>query len=887
MLITSEQKDTPPLLIIDKKGFVGRHLAEKLQHQFLVVYVSSVELDSLKNLVFIPYHKKIPIIPDQPYAPIFVVYNGEEEVLALLPSLVRKVTQTNSRVFFLTSLYHCTESLLKHLSKYDRVETLIMGEIFDESLSEKNPLTYFLQQVRLYGRIELSSTGLGKLHPVLLEDVVLATIGIAFAVEHRHRVHLVYPRHAFTEFTIARLLQKIDPEILLDFRRQKAVDAEYFFPREGLYAFHTYDLEDKLRTIDLTRKLPPKPLQPQKKMKPPRPKRRIKNPWTIFGLVLLVLILPALLTGSSVMVGTLALQKAGMDAESAHFDQARQATVFASGSFTAADMFSEGIAPMGAFAPEPHSIILKSIAAGKAASDTATELFGAATQLQRVFEGKSLDPESDFLHATATLKNSLLTLQKMKAEGYLPEDIQKKLSSMNEILMFTENTIDTWPSLLGFEGKKTYLVMFQNNMELRPGGGFIGSYGLLTLNKGRVESFKIHDVYDADGKLSKHVEPPFQLRRYLGSEHWFLRDSNFSLDFPRNGATAAQFLEMETGDRVDGVVAIDTSFLKNMLQAIGPVAVPDYKETVTSDNFYLMTQTHAEKDFFPGSTQKKDFLRALANAMLLKLSEGKDLSYRALAQQVGTSLLEKHVVFGFKDAGLQNVYTVNNLSAALWDGRKQETNGFLDYLGIIDANLGGNKANYSVRKSIDQTTQITTNGAVDTKVTVTYVNSNRKGSTFGGDYRNYVRFLLPSGASIQSVALDGQTVQTTQAISNPTEFTKKNFRPPEELEVEQTTQEGKVLVGMLVNVPTESTRSITITYTVNKAIDLDNSSFSYDLRLFKQAGTIADPYRITLSYPTNFTPLKLGREVLSLGGKLVSEGTLSSDKELSVSFAKK
>jgi len=65
-------------------------------------------------------------------------------------------------------------------------------------------------------------------------------------------------------------------------------------------------------------------------------------------------------------------------------------------------------------------------------------------------------------------------------------------------------------------------------MELRPGGGFIGSYGILTMDKGKVSDFKIHDVYDADGKLKASIEPQFPVRRYLKLPHLFLRDSNFS-----------------------------------------------------------------------------------------------------------------------------------------------------------------------------------------------------------------------------------------------------------------------------------------------------------------------------------------------------------------------
>ena len=181
----------------------------------------------------------------------------------------------------------------------------------------------------------------------------------------------------------------------------------------------------------------------------------------------------------------------------------------------------------------------------------------------------------------------------------MPDQLQGKFADVEGVMTPFANTIDAFPSLLGFEGKRQYLILFQNNMEIRPGGGFIGSYGLAQLENGKLVSFKVHDVYDADGKLTAHIDPPFGLRRYLGSSHLYLRDSNFGIDFVEDGKQAARLLQWETGEKVDGVLAVDTTFLRKLLMVMGKVTVPDYNETVTAENFYLITQAHAEKDFFP------------------------------------------------------------------------------------------------------------------------------------------------------------------------------------------------------------------------------------------------------------------------------------------------
>src|ERR1039457_2682784 len=102
-MVSSEISQKLPLLIIDKKGKLGTSLAEKFKEQFLIVLVSGRELDVHENIIHIPYRKKIPLIPDNVYSHIFVIYNGEKEILDMLSSFVKKADETNSKLFFITS----------------------------------------------------------------------------------------------------------------------------------------------------------------------------------------------------------------------------------------------------------------------------------------------------------------------------------------------------------------------------------------------------------------------------------------------------------------------------------------------------------------------------------------------------------------------------------------------------------------------------------------------------------------------------------------------------------------------------------------------------------------------------------------------------------------
>lgn len=886
-LEVSEINQKLPILIIDKKGSLGSSLAEMLREQFLIVLVSGKELIIHENIIHIPYRKRIPLIPDNSYSHIFIFYNGESEMIEMLPSFVKKANETNGKLFFILPILHSTRNLLEKLSPhiYHAMQIIIYGEIFDNQLSEVNELTYFIHQTRTTGRIEVPNDGLKKLYPVFLGDVLGAIIAIGFAFERKKRILFAFPKAGITELSTIRILQKINPLLKIDFREHRDTNPQYYIPPEGTEIFSDYDLEKKLRQIDTDKKNRFVPSRKQK-IAIARAKKSRKPLRLFLALLVILLFLPIIAVSLCSAGGAWAIQSSLKDIEQGKFESAKNNAAFAANAFSSAEVITNYFFITDTFVYDLKQQFLRKIQTGQDAANEEIDILNAALVLQNIYNGNSSDPKNDFLHALATIKNSLLVLQQMKAEGQLPSEISGKLVQVNDLLNYFENTIDAYPNLLGFEGKRRYLVLFQNNMELRPGGGFIGSYGILELENGKIGDFKVSDVYDADGKLTVHVEPPFSIRRYLGVNHWFLRDSNMDIDFTKDADEAMRFLELEAGQKVDGVIAIDTEFLKKMLSVFGKVTVPGFNETVNPDNFYLLTQTAAEKDFHPGSTQKKGFLQALESAMFLELSVKNSIPWSSFAKQTADAIKEKHVLFAFSDPAIQKLFTVNNLSGSLWDGRKADDNMYLDFFGVSDANIGVNKANYYLKRSLQQDVTFDINGNFRSTATVIYDNTSSKTSPFGGDYKNYVRFLLPEHASLQSISIDNQAVSTTPAVTDPAVYTKPDFIPPPQMEVEETVENGKTLIGFLVLVPTGTTRKVSITYTVDNAVNPNVPAFSYSLRLFKQPGTGDDPYTFFLTYPQEYTFVK-GDGVSDVGGKITYADNLSEDKIIEAEFSKK
>ena len=144
--------------------------------------------------------------------------------------------------------------------------------------------------------------------------------------------------------------------------------------------------------------------------------------------------------------------------------------------------------------------------------------------------------------------------------------------------------------------EKTFMLLFQNNMELRPGGGYIGSFGILKMLDGKVEELQTHDLSNFDGRVPDGIVPPYPIKEALHVNDWKLRDSNFSPDFPTNAGKADEFYHLGQGqENFAGVVAINSNVLTSFLKVTGPVEVPGYPGIYDSENAVLNLEYQVEQ----------------------------------------------------------------------------------------------------------------------------------------------------------------------------------------------------------------------------------------------------------------------------------------------------
>lgn len=872
-LITQEKRDQYLALIIDKDSAWSPALSENLSKHLQVVVVSAFQARG-ENVIYVPFHKHIPQIPDAKYSHIFFIWN-KKTPKELLSPIAEKTYAKKAKLIILVESQLDAAIVQKELGHWSREACIVvLGDIFGTP-SLTSPLDQFLLETKQEGRVVLAEMGLNTLYPVLYEDCVERIVQLAFTKTEGEKIFFLYSPNAQTQFGVTHILSKIDPEIKIDISsgnsqpKSEIVEGRYLFTNdypivERIQKVYKEIVVLEKRKTDNFFKIPKKPKK--------NGKRRL-----FFGvyLFLTILLIPVLITCAATIVGSSFLLSAKQEVQAKNFSHALSLVNTAQRYINLADagnrvvMQEASFFLLGNFA----QILNNTIISEKEYITISQNAIDAAKRLQEVFSGTSKKSGEDVQIATEELKQLSFLMQELPA-----------LSSMfgEKNLQQAANILDSLPDIVDAEGMRTYLVLFANNMELRPEGGFIGSYGILHLNHGKFTDFKIHDVYEADGQLKGHVEPPFPERRYLPVGHLYLRDSNFDVDFVSSASSSATMYQVETGEPVDGVVSIDLSFVNAILGVIGQVFISEYNQTVDKNNFFFLTESHAEKNFFPGSTAKKDFLGSVAQAIREKLLQ-QSISYQKLFSVIIQEFNEKHILVAFNNEITQKPFTVNGFSSSLWDDReKSQIN---DYLGINEANLGVNKVNYFITRKTTHHIGIDTNGVIRETVAITYINLSKPGQWPGGDYKNYIRFILPLGASINGISVDNADQKIIDAVVDPAVYEKKNFTLPKGLEVQKTTESEKSIFGFLLTIPARSTHTVIVSYTLAQKLITANPANTYSLIFFKQPGIDSVNYSVAIDYPGSYD-VSTVKGLTTREQSLVFTGDLVGDTQFNAMFSK-
>lgn len=282
------------------------------------------------------------------------------------------------------------------------------------------------------------------------------------------------------------------------------------------------------------------------------------------------------------------------------------------------------------------------------------------------------------------------------------ELIKKQTSAISGLLSETQQKIPAMLNLLGDRYPHRYLILLQNDSEARPTGGFIGSYLIVDLNDGYITKFEFHDVYELDGQFHEFIEPPEDIA--LVSDTWRLRDSNYSPDFRISAEKAAWFLQKENGPSVDSVIAVNLSFIEDLLALTGPVTISDLDQPLDQSNFQLILSYIIESKL-SGAEKPKEIMKELIPAFQQKLAGEVELDDLINALLKGVK--HKKIMMYSRHQEVQEIFDQFNLSNAVTSSTDKS-----DYLQVTATSIGGNKSDRFINQNINHYTLVQPDGTV-------------------------------------------------------------------------------------------------------------------------------------------------------------------------------
>jgi hypothetical protein len=410
----------------------------------------------------------------------------------------------------------------------------------------------------------------------------------------------------------------------------------------------------------------------------------------------------------------------------------------------------------------------------------------------------------------------------------------------------------------------------QNENELRASGGFIGSYGILSVGDGKWQNLEISDIYQADGQLKGHVEPPAEIKKYLGEAGWFMRDSNWLASFPLAAKDIQWFLGKETGRQVDGVIALNLATVKGILGVLGEVYVPDFKTKINQNNLYEEAEYYAENNSFAGSGQKASFLGAVSKQLMEEIKGVKGANGEKLIEVLVDLMNRREIQLNLNQTEAQQSLASAGWDGAIYQGKCATNNCLADYLYIVESNFGVNKANYFLYRNIERAVDIGENG-INNDLRISYENTAKSSAWPGGDYKNYLRIYVPQESVMTEVNWSAQDSGEKRVVSG------------DDLKISNVA--GKKEIGFLVTVPVGKKIKVEVKYTESMALK-DLQKFSYLSYVQKQSG-FGDTGMVTLiSVPSNWQILGANPAANVVGGKLLFNQKLDRDIKMGVEMGK-
>ncbi len=508
------------------------------------------------------------------------------------------------------------------------------------------------------------------------------------------------------------------------------------------------------------------------------------------------------------------------------------------------------------------------------------------------------DTSANAKEIAALLEDANQNLSRVNAED-IPSKQRAEFSMLRnklpEISAFVKGFADNgqiFSDVLGGNGPRKYLFLFQNNQEMRATGGFIGTYGVMDVSNGRIKKFFVDGIFNPDGQLLEKIVPPAPIQKI--SAAWSLHDSNWFPDFPVSAEKAMLFYEKTGGPTVDGVIAMTPAVMQKLLEITGPIEMPEYNVTIDKDNFIEKVQQEVEVDYDKELNQPKKMLADLAPLMLDKIFNANNFSdISKMIKILDESLNEKQILIYSKNYEIEKM-----LSELGWSGEILKTQ--KDYVSVINTNINGFKTDGVISEKIEHQSEIQPDGTIVDTLAITRHHNGGQTNFAWWDKVNadYMRVYVPKGSELLSA--EGQTREFN---SPPLDYNALGFKRDPLVQMEEDSikideasgtriyeDADKTVFANWVYVSPQETVTVKYKYLLPFKIEINGENKpadAYSLLAQKQSGSVGSEFIFNISYPQKYNVLwKYPDELKQDGNNLKIETDLKTDKFIGMALIK-
>lgn len=491
---------------------------------------------------------------------------------------------------------------------------------------------------------------------------------------------------------------------------------------------------------------------------------------------------------------------------------------------------------------------------------------GLKSELQKIkVKNLPLEYQSQFLSLSAEIDR-------------LPDNLRIMLTQAKRLRAF-----------LGADSDKRYLLIFQNNSEMRGSGGFLGSYALIDFKQGKIKNLEVPGggSYDTEAGMLDKIKAPEPLQ--LVNPRWYFWDANWWPDFPTTAKNLMWFYEKSDGPTVDGVISFTPSVIESLLEISGPIDLTkDYGVTITSENFWQEVQLITERDnivkenpqaveHLPVGEKNKpkkiigDLMAKMMEVLPQKLDKDNLIKFISSTDQ---NLAAKQIMFYFKDEDLQKAIAEYHFDGAISSAPQ-------DYLMVVNTNIAGAKTDKVIKEEIFHETSVSYDGTMFDTVTIKRAHTALKNTPLVGVRNvNWLRVYVPLGSDL--LAFSGVAVPDTKYFESPdASWLDNEFLASHEgraITDEQTgtkiyEENGKTVFANWTMLDPGETSTVTLRYRlpfnlwqVNSKNDFmsrlnnwlsvdDNNFYPYSLLVQKQPGSTNESFQTNLIIPESYTKL--------------------------------